>query len=158
MRAPRPHDLLWLRHSSALATIQESWVSPFWHPDMPVVVRRDRHESGLIPIGVRGERREQRAAGWITSDTIIRVVTPEWLAERTRLLDSPFTAYAPVSAAISLSETAWPWRWALPAAPVMRWQRNALCCTPPAIWMSSSARPSRCHAMRCNAGRQRPTR
>jgi phosphoribosyl-dephospho-CoA transferase len=113
MRAPRPHDLLWLRHSSALATIQESWVSPFWHPDMPVVVRRDRHESGLIPVGVRGERRERRAAGWITSDTIIRVVTPEWLAERTRLLDSPFTAYAPVSAAISLSETAWPWRWGI---------------------------------------------
>jgi phosphoribosyl-dephospho-CoA transferase len=113
MSAPRPHDLLWLRNRSALATIKESWVSPFWHPDLPVVVRRDRRESGLIPIGVRGERREQRAAGWIAPDDILRVVTPESLADRTLLLASPFTAYAPVSAAIALSETVWPWCWGI---------------------------------------------
>lgn len=113
MSAPRPHDLLWLRDSSALDAIKASWVSQFWHPDLPVVVRRDHRESGLIPIGVRGERREQRAAGWINPAEIIRVVTPETLAERARLLDSPFSAYAPVSAAMKLSETAWPWRWGI---------------------------------------------
>jgi len=113
MSAPRPHDLLWLRNSSALATIKESWVSPFWHPGLPVVVRRDHRESGLIPIGVRGEHREQRAAGWTTPADIIRVVTPESLAERTLLLASPFAAYAPVSAAIALSETVWPWCWGI---------------------------------------------
>ena len=113
MSVPRPHDLLWLRDSSALATIKESWVSQCWHPELPVVVRRDHRESGLIPIGVRGERREQRAAGWITSADIIGVMTPERLAERTLLLDSPFTVYAPVSAAIALSETVWPWRWGI---------------------------------------------
>jgi len=113
MRVPRPHDLLWLRNSSALASINESWVSPFWHPDLPVVVRRAHRESGLIPIGVRGERREQRAAGWITSDDISRVVIPERLAERSLLLDSPFRAYAPVRAATALSEMHWPWRWGI---------------------------------------------
>lgn len=113
MSAPRPHDLLWLRNNTALAMIKESWVSPFWHPELPVVVRRDHRESGLIPIGVRGERREQRAAGWITPEDIIRVVTPERLAERSQLLDSPFTDYAPVSAAITLSETVWPWCWGI---------------------------------------------
>ena len=52
---PRPHDLLWLRDGNALAAISESWVSQFWHPGLPVVVRRDRSETGLIPVGVRGE-------------------------------------------------------------------------------------------------------
>ena len=113
MSAPRPHDLLWLRHSDALAAIKESWVSQFWHPDLPVVVRRDHRESGLIPVGVRGERREQRAAGWISPADIVRMVTPERLAEQTWLLDSPFTAYAPVRAAIVLSETLWPWHWGI---------------------------------------------
>ncbi|WP_337012298.1 malonate decarboxylase holo-ACP synthase [Pantoea sp. AS142] len=113
MTTPGPHDLLWLRNSSALTRIKASWVRQFWHPDLPVVVRRDHRESGLIPIGVRGERREQRAAGWIDPAEIMRVVTPEMLAERTRLLDSPFSAYAPVSAAIALNDTAWTWCWGI---------------------------------------------
>lgn len=113
MCAPRPHDLLWLRTRSALASLSESWVSRCWEPDLPVVVRRDRRSSGLIPIGVRGERREQRAAGWIAPDNISRVVTPESLAERASLLDSPFAACAPVSAAIVLSGIAWPWCWGI---------------------------------------------
>jgi len=110
---PRPHDLLWLRTRRALATLQENWVSQHWHPDLPVVVRRDHRASGLIPIGVRGERREQRAAGWISPADISRVVTPESLAERACLLASPFATCAPVSAAILLSETRWPWRWGI---------------------------------------------
>lgn len=113
MSAPRPHDLLWLRHSDALAAINENWVSQYWYPDLPVVVRRDHRESGLIPVGVRGERREQRAAGWINPADIVRMVTPESLAERAWLLDSPFTAYAPVRAAIALSESLWPWHWGI---------------------------------------------
>lgn len=109
----RPHDLLWLRNRAALAAITESWVSQVWHPDLPVVVRRDHNESGLIPVGVRGEQREQRAAGWVDPADVVRVVTPESLAERAQLLDSPFTAYAPVRAAIALSDIAWPWRWGI---------------------------------------------
>ncbi|MBD8250704.1 malonate decarboxylase holo-ACP synthase [Pantoea agglomerans] len=110
---PRPHDLLWLRDGNALAAISESWVSQFWHPGLPVVVRRDRSETGLIPVGVRGERREQRAAGWVNAADIVRVATPEMLAARAQLLASPFTAYAPVGAAIALSEHDWPWRWGI---------------------------------------------
>ncbi|MGK3142461.1 malonate decarboxylase holo-ACP synthase [Pantoea sp. C2G6] len=111
--APRPHDLLWLRNSNALAAISEPWVSEIWHPGLPVVVRRDRSETGLIPVGVRGERREQRAAGWVDVAAVVRVFTPESLAARALLLASPFSAYAPVSAALALSERRWPWRWGI---------------------------------------------
>ena len=113
MTAPCPHDLLWLRDRSALATISACWVGTFWHPGLPVVVRRDHRESGLIPIGVRGERREQRAAGWIHPDDIVRVMTPERLTDRPLLRASPFSAFAPVHAAIVLSEMEWPWRWGI---------------------------------------------
>jgi len=114
MRAPpRPHDLLWLRGTDALSAISESWVSQLWHPDLPVVVRRDRSDIGLVPVGVRGERREQRAAGWVSAAAIVRVVTPEMLAARAWLLASPFIACTPVSAALALSERDWPWHWGI---------------------------------------------
>ena len=109
--APRPHDLLWLRSDSALSAISEAWVSQHWHSHLPVVVRRDVSDNGLIPVGVRGERRDQRAAGWVEAAEIERVVTPEMLAERTHLLSSPFVAYPPVTAAIALSARAWSWEW-----------------------------------------------
>ncbi|WP_312054324.1 malonate decarboxylase holo-ACP synthase [Pantoea brenneri] len=108
---PRPHDLLWLRSDSALLAISDAWVSQHWQHAFPVVVRRDVNQSGLIPVGVRGEKREQRAAGWTDAADIERVVTPEMLADRSRLLASPFVDYPPVRAAIALSDSDWPWRW-----------------------------------------------
>ncbi len=108
---PRPHDLLWLRSESALLSVSEAWVGHHWHAELPVVVRRDRHAEGLIPVGVRGERREQRAAGWVHAADIVRVTTPESLAERDVLRDSPFAAYRPVQAALALADMRWPWRW-----------------------------------------------
>lgn len=109
--SPRPHDLLWLSSDRALSAISEAWVSQHWHHALPVVVRRDVNRSGLIPVGVRGEKREQRAAGWVDPAGITHIVTPEMLAERQHLLSSPFTDYPPVMAAITLSDTAWPWGW-----------------------------------------------
>lgn len=108
---PRPHDLLWLRADSALLSVSEAWVEHHWHAGLPVVVRRDRHPEGLIPVGVRGERREQRAAGWLRPADILRVTRPESLAERDLLLASPFATYRPVQAALALAEVSWPWRW-----------------------------------------------
>lgn len=108
---PRPHDLLWLRSDSALLAISDAWVSQHWQHAFPVVVRRDVNQSGLIPVGVRGEKREQRAAGWTDAADIERVVTPEMLADRSHLLASPFVDYPPVRAAIALSDSDWPWRW-----------------------------------------------
>jgi len=108
---PRPHDLLWLRADSALLSVKEAWVSQHWHVGLPVVVRRDVATAERIPVGVRGERREQRAAAWVQAVDILRVTTPEMLADRACLLASPFVAYRPIQAALALSEHRWPWRW-----------------------------------------------
>jgi len=108
---PRPHDLLWLRADSALLSVKEAWVSQHWHVGLPVVVRRDVATAERIPVGVRGERREQRAAAWVQAADILRVTTPEMLADRACLLASPFVAYRPIQAALALSEHRWPWRW-----------------------------------------------
>lgn len=109
--SPRPHDLLWLSSDRALSAISEAWVSQHWHHALPVVVRRDVNRSGLIPVGVRGVTREQRAAGWADPAGITRIVTPEMLAERQHLFDSPFADYPPVKAAMALSDSVWPWSW-----------------------------------------------
>lgn len=111
--APRPHDLLWLNNADALLDIQEAWVTSQWHPGLPVVVRRDANDSDEIPVGVRGMKREQRAAGWVKAAAVSRVVTPEELAERQRLLHSPFVSQPPVQAAILLTTFAWPWLWGI---------------------------------------------
>lgn len=109
----RPHDLLWLCSTEALPVVKDAWVNLYWHTGLPVVVRRDMSRSGQIPVGVRGERREQRMASWVEATDIIRVVTPEMLTEPAYLLNSPLAAYHPVQAAITLSEGSWPWRWGI---------------------------------------------
>ncbi|WP_434640877.1 malonate decarboxylase holo-ACP synthase [Klebsiella sp. I138] len=111
--APRPHDLLWLNNADALLTVQEAWVARQWHPGLPVVVRRDANDSNDIPVGVRGMKREQRAAGWVKAESISRIVTPEALATRERLLHSPFVSQPPVQAAILLTTFVWPWLWGI---------------------------------------------
>ena len=70
----RPHDLIWLSARDALEGITESWVDAAWHTGLPVVVRRDVDNEGRIPVGVRGLRRDQRAAGWVKPENVLRVV------------------------------------------------------------------------------------
>ncbi|PXK16955.1 phosphoribosyl-dephospho-CoA transferase [Klebsiella variicola] len=108
---PRPHDLLWLNHASALEAIAEPWVAQQWRAALPVVVRRDVDNQARIPVGVRGMKREQRAAGWVQAHNIVRCVTPEMLVERERLLGSPFVSQPPVQAAIALILYRWSWGW-----------------------------------------------
>ena len=60
-----------------------------------VVVRRDVDNDGRIPVGVRGLRRDQRAAGWVKPGNVLRVVSPEELCVTADLLRSPFVSYAP---------------------------------------------------------------
>lgn len=110
---PRAHDLLWLKNADALLNIQEAWVASQWHTGLPVVVRRDVNDQADIPVGVRGMKREQRAAGWVQAETVTRVVTPEMLADRERLLHSPFVSQPPVQAAILLTTDKWPWHWGI---------------------------------------------
>ncbi|MEX0567018.1 malonate decarboxylase holo-ACP synthase [Raoultella terrigena] len=109
----RPHDLLWLNSRDALLNVEEAWVTSQWQPGLPVVVRRDVNDNGDIPVGVRGIKREQRAAGWVKAESVARIVTPEALVERQRLLHSPFVSQSPVQAAILLTTFAWPWIWGI---------------------------------------------
>ncbi|EOC1286184.1 malonate decarboxylase holo-ACP synthase [Cronobacter muytjensii] len=113
MTTPRPHDLLWLSRRDALQGVDAPWVSDQWRSEFPVVVRRDVSDCGRIPVGVRGMKREQRAAGWVDARDIVRVATPESLADLHRLLRSPFVSQQPVQAAIQLAQRQWPWAWGI---------------------------------------------
>ena len=110
---PRPHDLVWLNNAAALEAIEEPWVAQHWRISLPVVVRRDVDANARIPVGVRGMKRDQRAAGWVQRENIVRTVSPETLADRQQLLRSPFVSQPPVQAAISLTLHPWPWRWGI---------------------------------------------
>lgn len=107
----RPHDLIWLNARDALEDITESWVDSAWHTGLPVVVRRDVDSTGRIPVGVRGLRRDQRAAGWVNAANVTRVVSPEDLSSLADLLRSPFITQPPVQVALQLAQQAWPWEW-----------------------------------------------
>ena len=110
---PRPHDLLWLTTRDALEGISEAWVESAWHIGLPVVVRRDVDANGRIPVGVRGLKRDQRAAGWVNPQNVARVVSPEQLAVENDLLRSPFITQPPVQVAVQLSRQSWPWSWGI---------------------------------------------
>lgn len=107
----RPHDLIWLTARDALEGVTESWVDGVWHSGLPVVVRRDVDDDGRIPVGVRGLKREQRAAGWVKPECVTRVVSPEDLVSLTDLLRSPFITQPPVQVAFQLAQQQWPWTW-----------------------------------------------
>lgn len=107
----RPHDLLWLTARDALEEVTEPWVAEIWHAGLPVVVRRDVDSNGRVPVGVRGMRREQRAAAWVKREQITRVVAPEQLIEPQALLRSPFISQPPVQLALQLAQQSFSWRW-----------------------------------------------
>lgn len=109
----RPHDLIWLTARDALEGITESWVDSVWHTGLPVVVRRDVDDTGRIPVGVRGLKRDQRAAGWVNAACVTRVVSPEDLSAQGDLLRSPFITQPPVQVALQLAQQAWPWTWGI---------------------------------------------
>lgn len=109
----RPHDLIWLNARDALEEASESWVDDVWHTGLPVVVRRDVDEAGRVPVGVRGMKRSQRAAGWSDPNAITRVCSPESLVDSQALLRSAFISQPPVQVALLLSQQTWPWVWGI---------------------------------------------
>ena len=109
----RPHDLIWLNARDALEDVTESWVDTVWHSGLPVVVRRDVDAQGRIPVGVRGMKRDQRAAGWVKAGAVVRVCTPESLVDPLSLLRSPFISQPPLQVALLLAQQAWPWTWGI---------------------------------------------
>lgn len=109
----RPHDLIWLNAREALEGAAECWVDDVWHTGLPVVVRRDVDAQGRVPVGIRGMRRDQRAAGWARPEAISRVCSPESLVETQTLLRSPFISQPPVQVALLLAQQMWPWIWGI---------------------------------------------
>ncbi|MTD27708.1 malonate decarboxylase holo-ACP synthase [Erwinia sorbitola] len=108
-----PHDLIWIAAAEAIEGDLPDWVTSQWRRALPLVVRRDSDDHGRIPVGVRGLRRDQRAAGWVAPQHILRRLPPEALSETERLLASPFVSQQPVQAAIQLAQQRWWWPWGI---------------------------------------------
>ncbi|ORM72046.1 malonate decarboxylase holo-ACP synthase [Pantoea rwandensis] len=105
----RPHDLLWLHADATLLAIKEGWVAQQWSPQQPVVVRRDVVQQSTVPIGVRGEARHQRAAGWVRIQDVARIDAPEDLVARAAT--HRFHALPTVQALHQLQQQRWSWQW-----------------------------------------------
>lgn len=92
-RSPRPaatallpHDLLELGSPGALVWAEPppAWVGASLARAPFVVVRRAARRGALVPVGVRGERREERFAAWLAAERALRCVRPEDLAAARR--------------------------------------------------------------------------
>ena len=78
----QPHDLLWIRglHALACAEALPEWVGAARLAKAPVVVRREQlADPMLVPVGVRGETREQRLRCHVHHDAVLRSMRPEQL-------------------------------------------------------------------------------
>jgi len=84
-----PHDLLWGMPVSALPGDAPDWAVEALTLEHPVVVRRALVPRGLVAVGVRGVRREQRYAAVMLRSDIRRCVRPEQLTHRLALQDWP---------------------------------------------------------------------
>jgi len=82
---PRPHDLLFLRHSDAFGACacntRPGWLDAVWLEGAPVVVRRAAAGPDRVAVGARGLQRNQRCAGHIALADIARRITPHQLAQ-----------------------------------------------------------------------------
>ncbi|MDT4852547.1 Phosphoribosyl-dephospho-CoA transferase [compost metagenome] len=81
-KTPRPHDLLWGMTPDQLSADAPAWARQALAAGQPVVVRRALCEPGLVPVGIRGERREQRLAALMPIPSIQRLLSPEQLTQR----------------------------------------------------------------------------
>ncbi|WP_199103044.1 malonate decarboxylase holo-ACP synthase [Aquitalea sp. ASV11] len=101
-----PHDLLWLDSAAALVAESElpDWLPRYWHPGLPVVVRRAGVRPGLIAIGIRGPLRAQRCALWADSLQVCRVLSPEQLAAEQGWRQHPRLAALPTLQALQQAE------------------------------------------------------
>lgn len=77
-----PHDLLWGMPVSALAADAPQWAVEAVGLEHPVVVRRALAQHGMVAVGVRGPRRDQRYAALMRKADIRRCVRPEQLTHR----------------------------------------------------------------------------
>lgn len=75
----RPHDLVWIDGSQSLIaeTSVPTWVVTILAEQPVAVVRRGRAAPGLVPIGIRGNARDERFAGIVPAGAVTRHVRPE---------------------------------------------------------------------------------
>lgn len=80
--APAVHSLLRVENLEALAwdAAPAAWITESLHRAPFVVVRRAMGRPPLIPVGVRGMSRSQRAAGWLPESAVGECITPQMLA------------------------------------------------------------------------------
>jgi phosphoribosyl-dephospho-CoA transferase len=91
------HDLLRLRNVDELhwEEPRPNWSSAALHRAPWVVVRRTRARAALLPVGIRGDVRHQRAAAWLPIHAVEQVVTPQILARRRTWHGRPRTKLLP---------------------------------------------------------------
>jgi phosphoribosyl-dephospho-CoA transferase len=114
MNLPQPHDLLWINSALHLQSDEPlpDWVTSTWNASLPVVVRRDHAGTGLIPVGIRGSLRSQRAAAWIAPHHLVRAVTPYTLVEQLDYVTNfGWPDLAPIRLLQQLQNQTWSWRW-----------------------------------------------
>lgn len=81
----QPHDLLKVSDPSLLEWKEDNeWVTASLRSAPFVVVRRAEQTSDFIPVGIRGEQRNQRQAAILHSNGIEEIMTPYMLAEQKR--------------------------------------------------------------------------
>jgi phosphoribosyl-dephospho-CoA transferase len=96
MRAPRPHDLLFVQRLEAFAC---EGARPDWlDPAAPLVVRRETTAPGIVPVGARGLQRNERCKGYIASTDVASILAPRTLAARARTADGDLPCIAALRA------------------------------------------------------------
>lgn len=77
MVAVEPHDLLQIASLRELfANDLPEWATAIFPKSLTVVVRRSPILNDQIPVGIRGQKREQRFATYINRTAIQKIVTP----------------------------------------------------------------------------------
>jgi phosphoribosyl-dephospho-CoA transferase len=77
----QPHDLLWVAPGAIrLDGAWPAWADAEWLRRAPVVVRREAVAGGLLPVGLRGANRSERARAYVPAGAVTRRVVPEALA------------------------------------------------------------------------------
>jgi phosphoribosyl-dephospho-CoA transferase len=81
-----PHDLLRLQYARDIISYspQPDWVIPSLERVPFVVIRRVPLMKDMVPVGIRGEERNQRFAAFLPYDKIIERITPEQLVAKKR--------------------------------------------------------------------------
>ena len=104
---PQPHDLLWGFDPDPLPADAPAWARLAMAAGHPVVVRRALCEPGVVAVGIRGTRRDQRFAATMLLHSIQRLMCPEQLIQRVPGQWSALRALAEVKPL--LEATGLPW-------------------------------------------------